>query len=241
MITASPEQQWALLDVQAHVSAVNLIDRQRREALQDPDLLAARAAVDSARAAVEEAAGVRAGADAEVQRLEEQAAKVATRIKGNEAKLMSGQAGTNTLQGLQREIETLTVTASELEDEELSALEEAESAASTLESVEEKLAEEQQRLSEVDGEVARRVAELDRRSAEETAARESAAADIPADLLEDFEDRLARHGAGVAKLVGSVSGGSGMELSPGDLAQIRAAAPEEVVYCPDSGVILVRE
>jgi predicted nucleic acid-binding Zn-ribbon protein len=32
-----------------------------------------------------------------------------------------------------------------------------------------------------------------------------------------------------------------MELSPGDLAEIRKAPADEVVYCPDSGVILVRE
>jgi predicted nucleic acid-binding Zn-ribbon protein len=241
VITASPQQQQALLQVQAHVSAANLLARQRREALQDPDLLAARVAVDTARAAVEEAAVARAGADDEVQRLEDQVTKVADRIKSNEAKLMSGQSGASTLQGLQREIESLSVSAAELEDQELSALEAAERAAATLETVQAGLVEEQQRLTNEEARVEATVADLDRRSAEETRARATAAAGVPADLLEDFEDRLARYGVGAAKLVGSVSGGSGMELSPGDLAQIRAAAEDEVVYCPDSGVILVRE
>jgi predicted nucleic acid-binding Zn-ribbon protein len=31
-----------------------------------------------------------------------------------------------------------------------------------------------------------------------------------------------------------------MALSPGDLAAIRAAAEDEIVFCPDSGCILVR-
>ncbi|MGO1319770.1 MAG: CT398-like coiled coil hairpin domain-containing protein, partial [Galactobacter sp.] len=114
MITASPEHQRLLLNVQAHVSAANVIARQRREALQDPVLLAARESVDAARARVDATQSARRDADAEVQRLEDQAAKVAERIKGNEAKLMSGQSGASTLQGLQREIESLTATAAEL-------------------------------------------------------------------------------------------------------------------------------
>ncbi|MGO3152256.1 MAG: zinc ribbon domain-containing protein [Galactobacter sp.] len=241
MITASPEQQRLLLELQAHVSAGNLLSRQRREALEDPELLSAREVVDAARLRRDETAADQRTADAEVQRLEDQAAKVAERIKGNEAKLMSGQAGASTLQGLQREIESLTATAAELEDEELSALDSAESAATDVEAAESALAYATDQLTKVQAEVDARVAELDGRAAEESAARASVAAGVPEDLLADFEDRLSRHGVGVAKLVGSVSGGSGMALSPGDLAQIRAAAEDEVVYCPDSGVILIRE
>jgi predicted nucleic acid-binding Zn-ribbon protein len=31
-----------------------------------------------------------------------------------------------------------------------------------------------------------------------------------------------------------------MHLSPGDLAEIKAAAEDDIVFCPDSGCILVR-
>ncbi|MGO3089500.1 MAG: zinc ribbon domain-containing protein [Galactobacter sp.] len=240
MITASPEHQRLLLNVQAHVSAANVIARQRREALQDPVLLAARESVDAARARVDATQSARRDADAEVQRLEDQAAKVAERIKGNEAKLMSGQSGASTLQGLQREIESLTATAAELEDEELSALDAAEIAAAALDAAVLELEAKEQDLGRVQAEVDATVAELDRRNGEELAAREAVAAGVPGDLLADFEERLARRGVGAAALVGSVSGGSGMELSPGDLREIRAAAPDEVVYCPESGVILIR-
>jgi predicted nucleic acid-binding Zn-ribbon protein len=239
--TASPEHQRALLDVQAHASALNLLRRQRAEALEDPELLAARARAGSSRAGVEEAASAKSGADLAVQELEDKAEKIRSKIASNEQKLMSGQSGAATLQGLQREIESLTGSLAGLEDDEIAALDAAETAAESLSQAQSDSVAVQDALAVAEESVTVRVADIDRRVAEEQAAREQASEGIPADLLTDFEERLARYGIGVAKLTGSVSGGSGMELSPGDLAEIRKAPADEVVYCPDSGVILVRE
>ena len=47
-------------------------------------------------------------------------------------------------------------------------------------------------------------------------------------------------GVGAARLFHGKSEGSGMMLSPGDLAEVKAAADDDIVFCPDSGCILVR-
>jgi predicted nucleic acid-binding Zn-ribbon protein len=66
------------------------------------------------------------------------------------------------------------------------------------------------------------------------------AASFDAGLLGLYERTLAKRGVGAARLFHGTSEGSGMQLSPGDLADIRKAAEDEIVFCPDSGCILVR-
>ena len=66
------------------------------------------------------------------------------------------------------------------------------------------------------------------------------AATFDAPLLTMYERILARRGVGAARLFQGKSEGSGMQLSPGDLADISGAAPDDIVLCPDSGCILVR-
>ena len=65
---------------------------------------------------------------------------------------------------------------------------------------------------------------------------------IPADLVELYEKQRARYGIGAAAAASrGVSMGSNVKLTESDLAVIRRAAPDDVVLCPDSGAILVRE
>jgi predicted nucleic acid-binding Zn-ribbon protein len=59
-------------------------------------------------------------------------------------------------------------------------------------------------------------------------------------MVEVYEKTLARRGVGAARLFHGKSEGSGMMLSPGDLADVKAAAEDDIVFCPDSGCILVR-
>ena len=63
---------------------------------------------------------------------------------------------------------------------------------------------------------------------------------LPADLVELYERQRARYGLGAAALVRGVSMGSNVNLTESDLSDIRRAADDDVVLCPDSGAILVR-
>ena len=65
-------------------------------------------------------------------------------------------------------------------------------------------------------------------------------ASIPDDLLTLYEKQRERYGVGASHLRARVSSASGVELTGSDLETVRAAAPDEVVMCPDSNAILVR-
>jgi len=240
MVTAAPHEQLKLLAVQVHESRLRHLARLRTEAVADAALKAAVAAVASARSGLADAEAAREAADAAVEELETQGSQVAARIAKDEAQLLAGQAGAGTLQGLQREIESLTQKRSELDDAELEAMDAAEAAtaaagvaAGALAGAESAEAEERARVRAL-------VAELDAEKEAESAARTQAAAGVPADLLAFYEATLQRRGVGAARLFHGVSEGSGLALSPGDLADIKRQAEDAVVLCPDSGVILVR-
>ena len=70
--------------------------------------------------------------------------------------------------------------------------------------------------------------------------RSTIAEKLPEELLALYERQRARYGAGASLLRGGVSGASGLKLNEHDMAIIRAAAPDDVLLCPDSNAVLVR-
>ena len=65
-------------------------------------------------------------------------------------------------------------------------------------------------------------------------------AGLPEDLVQLYERQRERYGVGVSELRGGVSSASGVQLTESDLQDIRQAADDDVVLCPDSNAILVR-
>ena len=63
---------------------------------------------------------------------------------------------------------------------------------------------------------------------------------MPDDLLALYEKQRARYGVGASMLQGGVSLASGVALNSSDMSTIRAAAPDDVLLCPDSNAVLVR-
>lgn len=55
---------------------------------------------------------------------------------------------------------------------------------------------------------------------------------LDAGMLAVYEKTLAKRGVGAARLFHGTSEGSGMQLSPGDLAEIKAAAEDDIVFAP---------
>ncbi|MBN9612301.1 MAG: hypothetical protein J0H64_02335, partial [Actinobacteria bacterium] len=88
------------------------------------------------------------------------------------------------------------------------------------------------------------IAEAERTIASEAAAaaeaRRGLAAETQGDLLDLYETTRARIGIGAARLRGNVSEASNMALAPAELTDILAAPTDEVVFCPQTGAILVR-
>lgn len=72
------------------------------------------------------------------------------------------------------------------------------------------------------------------------AARRTLLEGIPADLVALYEEVRGKAGIGAAELVGNVSMASNETLEVVDMATVRRAAADEVLFCPMTGAILVR-
>jgi predicted nucleic acid-binding Zn-ribbon protein len=81
---------------------------------------------------------------------------------------------------------------------------------------------------------------LDRELSSHGEERAGIAAELQRDLLDLYEELRGRIGIGAARLRGGVSEASNMSLTPAELSDIRSAAPDELVFCPGTGAILVR-
>ena len=229
-----------LLEVQAHDTRLDQI-------LHLMEHLPARAERD---AAAEALAAVEASIATETEtrndlarqqkRLDDEIETVAQKRKNVDATLYGGSVtNARELQDLSEEIGALGRRITQLEDRDIEIMEQ-------LEPVETHLAELvatcslrrsvlddcEQRLIAAEAELA---VDLDT----ETAARRDTAAQIPADLLAEYESlRGGRGGIGVAKLIGTQCGGCHLTLSAVEAARIRKH-PEQVTHCEECGRLLV--
>ena len=83
-------------------------------------------------------------------------------------------------------------------------------------------------------------AELTAQRSAQEAARGDIVSSLPEDLYALYERQRERYGVGASHLRGGVSSASGVALTESDLQEIRTAAPDQVILCPDSNAILVR-
>jgi predicted nucleic acid-binding Zn-ribbon protein len=229
-----------LLELQALDAKLKSLSNRRRTIETDPRISDLQAALSVANGELGAAKMAVHDAEAELKRSEADVEQVASRIKRDEARLNSGTGLSKDLVALQSDIASLTKRLSTLEDVELEIME-------RLEGLRERQAAQQKIVDDVQGsfggiraELDAALAEIAAEAAEVGARRSEFAAGIDAGLLALYDKTLARRGVGAARLFHGKSEGSGMQLSPGDLAEIKAAAEDDVVFCPDSGCILVR-
>ena len=240
MAKAAPAEQLKLLELQGLDARLKSLSNRRRALESDPRITDLEAALSVANGELGAAKLAVHDAEAELKRAEADVEQVATRIERDEAKLNSGTGLSKDLVALQKDIASLNKRRSDLEDVELEVLE-------RLDVLRERQAAQQSIVDDIQGSFGGIRAELDEQiaeiNAEETVVRGQRAefaAGLDAGMLTVYEKTLARRGVGAARLFHGTSEGSGMQLSPGDLAEIKAAAEDDIVFCPDSGAILVR-
>jgi uncharacterized protein len=240
MAKAPASEQLRLLDLQALDSKLTQLDRRAAAVSANADIAALKeklAAADSGLVAINTEASDTA---MQLKRAETDVEVVQSRIDRDQQRLDSGAGSPKDLSALQNELVSLNKRRSDLEDAELEIME-------RLEAVRVRQAEHQQSNDALaqelvalektrDDELAGIAAE--RQDVE--AARTELAATFEAPLLAVYDKTRAHRGIGAARLFHGKSEGSGMQLSPGDLNEIRGAAADEIVFCPDSGCILVR-
>ena len=238
-LKADPADQALLLDLQALDTRLQQLTH-RAASLPEAAALAALVAEREALGrTLTERIGAWEDAQAELKRTEADVEVVEARIARDRERLQNS-ASVKDVAALEQELAALAKRKSDLEDIELAVMETVEEREAALTATREE------------------VADLDARIAAATAARDAAADDletergrtqqerdtlarrVPAALLELYEKQRSRYGVGASLLRGGVSQASGVALNASDMNAIRAAAPDDVLLCPDSNAILVR-
>ncbi|MFW6187381.1 MAG: zinc ribbon domain-containing protein [Actinomycetota bacterium] len=243
MSTATPEQQRALLELERVDARLRRIAARIAELRADPEVAAALQLRARAVAAAKELDAGEQGIRERLAAAEEKVARVQASIEKDRRRLEQGGSAKE-LMGLQHEIDTRTRQLTEAEEAELELMQELDDAAAHRTRV-------TPRLREADADARRRVAARDEEGRALTAEREQLAAARAAaaqavgapSLVARYERIRTGRGAerpAAAPLRGTVCGSCGTGLSPTDAATFRGAAPDEVLTCPECGVILVR-
>lgn len=238
-LKAAPDDQALLLDLQALDTKLQQIGH-RLAKLPEQILLAELAAErDAVHRSAAEHIGSLEDARIELGRVESDVAVVDARI-ARDTERAQGSSSVKDVQALEQELVALAKRKSDLEDIELAVME-------TVEEREKVVAGVRAELDALDGRIAAATAardtaleglESERQHAE--ANRTTVAGRVPDDLLALYEKQRGRYGVGASHLRGGVSSASGVTLNASDLNVVRAAAPEDVLLCPDSNAILVR-
>jgi predicted nucleic acid-binding Zn-ribbon protein len=239
MPKAPAAEQLRLLDLAALDAKLHSLDVRRRALEADPRLGPAKTALEQAAEAARSADALVAGAEAELAAVEAKVAEVSTRIARDESRLYAGGLSKD-LEALQKDIAGLSARQSDLEDTELEVLEKLDGLRAAQGEAAEALGHAQAAGQDLRDELDEQLGAIAQERSAVAQQRSDFAAGIDAGLLDVYEKTLAKRGVGAARLFHGTSEGSGMALSPGDLAAIRSAAEDEIVFCPDSGCILVR-
>jgi uncharacterized protein len=235
--------QRALLQLQAHDSAIDRLDHRRGSLPEDARL----AELADALAAVDQLTAERDGTLATVQRdqsrLEHEVDTVTTKARNEDARAVSGKVTSpKELTAIQEEVAGLKRRQATLEDELLELMEQRE----TLEAELTELATRRDAFTADQAEVTKArdaaLAEIDRELDGERTARDQVVPEVGEQLRALYDQIRSRQGGiGAAALVGNTCQGCRVSISPVELAAIRKLPPEEVKRCENCRRILVVE
>jgi predicted nucleic acid-binding Zn-ribbon protein len=237
---AEPAVQRRLLDLAEADGELARLAHRRRTLPEHAQLAEAETAVRTAKdklVSVETAAG---DLDRDIRRLERDIEGVLARAQRDNTMLAGAGVGARQATELQHELETLARRQSVLEDEQLEVMEQREAIGVDVEHSRGVLITAEQAVGEI---VERRdaaLADIDAAEAGRRRDRGEIAVNLPADLLVLYDKRRDLRGTGAAVLLQRRCLACRLERDRTALAELRAAPPDEVVYCEECGVILVR-
>ncbi|MEO8222033.1 MAG: C4-type zinc ribbon domain-containing protein [Specibacter sp.] len=240
MAKAAPAEQMRLLDIQILDGKLRALDVQAKALKEDPRLPDLHSGLTVAKSDLVVHDTAVSDAQRALTKAEDDVAAVVARIERDDAKLNSGTGLSKDLMALQSELVSLNKRRGELEDTELEIMEGFEEATARQGAQQALVKQMQSVLDEVVDELRSKLGALKMERDATLAERAELTATFAPELLAIYERSLAKYGVGAARLFHGKSEGSGMQLSAGDLADIKKAAPETIVFCPDSGAILVR-
>jgi predicted nucleic acid-binding Zn-ribbon protein len=236
-------EQRALLQLQAHDSAIDRLDHRRGSLPEDARLAELGDALSAVGQLTAEREGTLATVQRDQSRLEDEIDMVTTKARNEEARAASGRVTSpKELTAIQEEVAALKRRQGTLEDELLELMEQRE----TLESELAELATRRDGFTAEQAEVTKArdaaLVEIDRELDAERAARDGVAPGVGEELRRLYDQVRARQGGiGAAALVGNTCQGCRVSISPVELATIRKLPLEEIKRCENCRRILVVE
>ena len=234
-------EQQALLELQAHDSAIDRLDHRRGSLPEEARL----AELGDALAAVDQLTAERNGTLATVRRdqtrLEHEIDMVTSKARTEDARAASGKVTSpKELTAIQEEVAGLKRRQSTLEDELLELMEQRE----TLEGELAELASRREGFTAEQAMVSKArdaaLAEIDKELDGERSARDGVAPRVGEQLRTLYNQvRSKQGGIGAAALVGNTCQGCRVSIAPVELAAIRKLPPEEIKRCENCRRILV--
>ena len=237
---ADPAVQRRLLDLADVDAELVRLAHRRRTLPETAELTAAEAAVRTAKDALVEVETRAGDLDRDIRRLERDVEAVRARADRDHKILAGAGVGAKQAADLQHELETLARRQSVLEDEELEVMEQREALGMDVQHAQRTLDEAQAHEAAVTERRDTAVADIDAGEAGRRRDREAVVADLPADLLAEYDRRRSRSGTGAALLRERRCGACRLELDRTALAALRTAPPDEVAHCEECGTVLVR-
>lgn len=237
---ASVRQQRVLLDIQSLDTEQVRLERRRAQLPERAELAAIAGETAAVRDRFMAAQRELEDRNVEIKRIESDIEVVAQRRARNTER-MAVSTASKEAQSLQDEVDSLERRRLALEEQELEVMEAVEQAQPSFDAAANELAEIDRRRADLEQRLAVAEEHIARDLAAAAEQRSLLAAEVQRDLLDLYEDTRNRYGMGAARLRGNVSEGSNMALTDAELAGIRGGDPEEIVFCPGSGAILVRD
>ncbi len=238
----TPTPLAVLIRVQDLDTAIAQLQHRRGSLPERAELVAVEAALAALDGRGRELDGQRQELLGRQNALEEQIEGVAGRRRTLEDRLYGARgSAARDLQAMDEEIRHLAERRDELEEQELTLMEEQEPIDGELAT----LAAERGRLQSSAEVLRRAVADaetvVDAELAAELVARSELAAGLPDDLADRYESLRSRlGGVGAARLVGNHCGGCHLELPSVEVERVRRLPPGTVATCDQCGRILVR-
>ncbi len=237
---ADPAVQRRLLDLAEVDGELTRLAHRRRTLPENAQLTEVEAAVRAAKDKVVEVETAAGDLDRDIRRLERDVEGVRARTDRDNKLLAGAGIGARQATELQHELETLARRQTVLEDEELEVMEQREAVGLDLEHSRGVLAAAERTADEIMERRDAAVADLDAAEAGRRRDRGEIAVNLPADLLVLYDKRREQRGTGAAALLSRRCQACRLELDRTALSELRAAPADEVVYCEECGVILVR-
>jgi uncharacterized protein len=240
-VIADPFVQLRLLDLQAVDTALAQLIHRRQNLPEIATIAACDQRAAGVRARLVDAETSLADLASEQRRLEADVDTVRLRAEKDQRRMAAAGVPAKEIAGLQHEVTSLARRQGVLEDELLELMETRETAEAQVAGLQSEL---QAILAERAAAAAARdevFAEIDDALGKRRAERDRLAGTLPGDLLALYDKvREASGGVGAAMLRQRRCEGCRLELSGSELAEVRAAKPENVVRCDNCRRILVR-